>query len=650
MSGHNLENSRNYWLEALTDKRAIILLILLALIVRLPLLLLISTGNAADAWDGISYYERAIGIYESMLDLLRGSMPTRDHMAMAYTSTWPPFQSVTLWIGLLAFGKSIFAARLTMLLLAVLTTPFVYLLTRKLSGPKEAFFAGILFAVYPSFIQYSLGTRSETTYIFLLIVSVYLLFLLAERMEKSQPTTRIAITLGVVLALPALTRSVGVVMIPVAIFWLAWHAYRVKSTFKPVAIVVSMVIITLLPWITVVSMTEGRFVPLSISGDRALGLSDHCYAGPACVKQEGHPERPLEIEPPEHSNYTANRDWSNYLQSPKLTVNPSRSWSRVDWIDWSTPLETIWKEPLKFATTGFQHWWVMWGTDTQAARQLLLVGYPPANPIVVSAVLLFTLIAELTLITFAILGILYAGTGFRRNGLVITIVLAFMAVHFLLAIGSKYSVPLEALLLPIAAQGMTRLGTIRPGYSGWPRLIVAGSTIVLAWLVVLTSSQTMFGNTVKSPSSYYAGLARNLEGYIDGYLPTADRFLFRVSSKHFPSEISISTTSEDYVFEPGGSRTMTWKPDEKSIMSVVTAGRLAEDPVRLVVQSKDRSGVKHAHNVFLRKETWQKWQPIKSIGIEYMWVGGANFPIDGLRIMALSGDKPVLGPVDLDSD
>ncbi|MFV2057438.1 MAG: glycosyltransferase family 39 protein, partial [Thiohalomonadales bacterium] len=527
---------------------------------------------------------------------------------------------------------------------------FVYLLTRKLSGQKEAFYAGILFAVYPSFIQYSLGTRSETTYIFLLIASVYLLLLLAERMENSQPTTRIAIALGVVLALPALTRSVGVVMIPVAIVWLAWHAYCVKYTFKPVAIVVGIVILTLLPWITVVSMTEGRFVPLSISGDKALGLSDHCYVGPACVKQEGHPEHPLEIEPPDHTNYTANRDWSNYLKSPKLTVNPPYSWSRVDWIDWSIPPEMIWKDPLKFATTGLQHWWVMWGTDTQAARQLLLVGYPPANPIVVSAVLLSTLIMELTLITFAILGILYAGTGFRRNGLVIAIVLAFMAVHFLLAIGSKYSVPLEALLLPIAAQGMTRLGAIRPGSSGWPRLIVAGSTIVLAWLVVLTSSQTMFGNTVKSPSSYYAGLARNLEGYIDGYLPTTDRFLFRVSSKHFPSEISISTASEDYVFEPGGSRTMTWKPGEKSIISVVTADRLAEDPVRLVVQSKDRSGAIHSHNIFPGKTTWQKWQPINSTGIEYLWVGGANFPIDGLRIMALNGDKPVLGPVDLDSD
>jgi len=650
MSGQNLGGSKNFWLETLTDKRVIILLVLLAVFVRLPLLLLITTGNAADAWDGIGYYERAIGIYESMLDLLHGSMPSRDHMAMAYTSTWPPFQAIVLWTGLLAFGKSIFAARFTMLLVSVLTMPFVYLLTKKLSGRKEALFAGLLFAVYPSFIQYSLGTRSETTYIFLLIVSVYLLLLLAERMENGRPTTRIAIVLGIMLALPALTRSVGVVMIPVAIFWLAWHARSAKHNFKPAIIVVGMVIVTLLPWVTVVSMIEGRFVPLSISGDRALGLSDHCYLGPACVKQEGDSEYLLEVEPPDHTNYTANRDWSNYLQSPRLTVSPPYSWSRVDWINWSTPLETIWKDPLKFITTGLQHWWVMWGTDTQAARQFLAVGYPPTNPVVVNGVLLISLIMELTLITFAILGILFAGLHFRRNGLIITVVLAFMAVHFLLAIGSKYSLPLEALLLPIAAQGMTHLGIIRPNASGWLRPTIAGLTIALVWLVVLTSSQTMFGNTVKAPSSYYAGLARNLETYVDGYLPSADRFLFRVSNEHFPSQVSISTAGEDYVFEPSGSRVIQWKPEERSIISVVTVGRLAREPVQLAVQTKDGSYVKHTHNIVLGQTIWQKWQPINSAGIEYMWVGGATFNIDGLRVMALSGDKPVLGPSDLDSD
>jgi hypothetical protein len=155
----------------------------------------------------------------------------------------------------------------------------------------------------------------------------------------------------------------------------------------------------------------------------------------------------------------------------------------------------------------------------------------------------------------------------------------------------------------------------------------------------------MFGNTVKAPSSYYAGVARNLERFVDGYLPTADRFLFRVASSEFPAEVSISTSGEDYIFEPDGSRSIRWTPAQKSILSVVTTSGDANEPVQLIIQGRDDKGRTETHSVTVNRATWQTWQQMDSSGIEYMWVGGATFHIDGLRVMGLSGDKPVLGPV-----
>src|SRR3989344_3223896 len=561
-------------------------------------------------------------------------------MAMAYTTTWPPFQTLVLSAGLLAFGKSIFAACLTMAIIAALSVPVIYLVTWKLAGRREAILAGVLFSIYPSFIQYSLGTRSETTYIFLLLVSIYLILRLAEHMDNRYPTTRTAIFLGVTLGLAALTRSVGVILIPVVALWLSWHAHKIRRGIGPVVIFGIVAILTLAPWVTIASMIEGRFIPLSVSGDKTLGLSERCY-GAACnepaAEQLPRHEHPLPVD----SSKMSSEDWSRYLQQPGLTLAPEISWSPVDWIPWSFPAETAWKDPFNFVTYGLQHWWIIWGPDAQAARQMLVAGYPPMNPAVVCGVILASIIMQLALLAFVILGILSAGMALRHNGLLIMLVLGSMAVHFVLAIGPKYSVPMQAILLPIAAQGMAHAGSLLKLRFGLQRPIVAMLLIALTWTTVITSGQPWFGHAVQSPSSHYAQLARQLEPYVVGNLPVSDRFLFRLSGESGPAVTRITIAEGEYRFQPDNSRLIAWSLQNSQVISVVTAAGAASSPVQLHVQTEGPEG--SVHTVTTDHRAWQKWRALGSTGIEYMWIGSAVFPIDGLHILELSNDKPSLG-------
>ena len=131
-----------------------------------------------------------------------------------------PNESFDKQIGFFLFGVNPTSARIMMVLVSSLTTPLVYILARKISSDKVAFYASLVHIFYPSFLAYSHYLWSETPFIFLLLLSIYLLILLIEAQYSLQKLSLAALC-GLVIGLGTLTRSSMVTyisIVPIMLF------------------------------------------------------------------------------------------------------------------------------------------------------------------------------------------------------------------------------------------------------------------------------------------------------------------------------------------------------------------------------------------------------------------------------------------------
>jgi 4-amino-4-deoxy-L-arabinose transferase-like glycosyltransferase len=156
--------------------------------------------------------------------------------------------------------------RVLVALLSALTIVLVYLIGRRLAGPLAGLVGAGLLAFYPTMIYYSGKLMSEPLAT-LTLAGTVLSFLWAS--EKQRRWWAWAIP-GVLLGLTAFARPEYLAFVVVFGLLALW-----RGGLVPAAVLVLAFAIPVLPWTAHVSSVEGRFVPISTGGGKALFIGTY---------------------------------------------------------------------------------------------------------------------------------------------------------------------------------------------------------------------------------------------------------------------------------------------------------------------------------------------------------------------------------------
>ena len=174
------------------------------------------------------------GVYLNQLNhMAQGALPYRD-----FGYSYPPLFLYVLLPFFLLGGA--YAAALPILVADTATSPLIYLVVRRFSTEKVAFFAGMAYALSPFFLVYEgYSWLSSQPMFFFLLLSVYLL-----RTGKPLPS---AVALGVA----ALFKQEAIFILPVYAVWLVKNhraqAWKALVLFTGVLFVVSVPFLALAP-------------------------------------------------------------------------------------------------------------------------------------------------------------------------------------------------------------------------------------------------------------------------------------------------------------------------------------------------------------------------------------------------------------------
>jgi len=158
-----------------------------------------------------------------------------------------PFWSPPLYHILVAVVYSIFnsfyhnaanfAIKFVSPIFGILTLIFSFLVIKKLTNPKIAFYSAIFLAFVPIFIDYSILSYVESTMMFFVVLSIY--FLINGKIALS----------GISLGLSILAKYNGIFIMPVLLFIL-YKKYENKKLFlKKSLILIALSLLIASPWL-----------------------------------------------------------------------------------------------------------------------------------------------------------------------------------------------------------------------------------------------------------------------------------------------------------------------------------------------------------------------------------------------------------------
>jgi 4-amino-4-deoxy-L-arabinose transferase-like glycosyltransferase len=156
--------------------------------------------------------------------------------------------------------------RLVVALLGALTIVLVYLIGRRLAGPLAGLVGAGLLAVYPTTIYFTGKLMSEPLAT-LTLAGVVLTFMWANDHGRRRWAWAIP---GVLLGLTALARPEYLAFVVVFALLALW-----RGGLVPAVILAAAFALPVAPWAAHVSSVEGRFVPISTGGGKALFIGTY---------------------------------------------------------------------------------------------------------------------------------------------------------------------------------------------------------------------------------------------------------------------------------------------------------------------------------------------------------------------------------------
>lgn len=192
-----------------------------------------------------------------------------------------PLQAFVMVVPYALAGHSYRAAYLFQALLGGLIPYLVFLIARRLRGSKVGLVAATIACLYPYYV-YNAGALydTQTTTILLLLV-VYLALV-----SREAPRLPVSAAQGCALGLLALSRSIAVTLVPVAVLW----TFRGERRALHAALVLALAVATVLPWTVRNHMVTGEFIPISVGGGREFLYGNSPNATATSQSRVGIPE------------------------------------------------------------------------------------------------------------------------------------------------------------------------------------------------------------------------------------------------------------------------------------------------------------------------------------------------------------------------
>jgi 4-amino-4-deoxy-L-arabinose transferase-like glycosyltransferase len=311
-------------------------------------------------------------------------------------------------------------------LLGALTIVLVYLIGRRLGGPLAGVIGAGLFAVYPTTIYYTGKLMSEPLAT-LTLAGTVLSFMWAS--EKGRKWWAWAIP-GVLLGLTAFARPEYLAFVIVFALLALW-----RGGLKPALVLALAFALPVAPWAIHVSRAEGRFVPISTGGGKALFIGTYLPGNGLHldVKRELlHRFRGrTNISPTELSQISMtpllNRVASKYPDLPRDAA--------LQKIGRENAVHYVTHQPLDFAWMIAGKMWHMWEASGAVGRSTLGTIYQYV--VLALALAGFAALAvrrrwEVVVIALLVLGITVLGglllAGTRRNVALMPLVMAVAGV------------------------------------------------------------------------------------------------------------------------------------------------------------------------------------------------------------------------------
>lgn len=146
-------------------KKFLILVLFIGLVVRIVYIFKFSPTNI-DIPSG-----DAVGYNTLAKNLLRyGQLAYEKDKLTAHRE---PVYPIFLFLVYKVFGESVFLVRVVQSALSVLSIYFIFFITKKIFGNKEAVISSTITCFWPTFIYYSATLLRETVFTFWLLLCVY---------------------------------------------------------------------------------------------------------------------------------------------------------------------------------------------------------------------------------------------------------------------------------------------------------------------------------------------------------------------------------------------------------------------------------------------------------------------------------------------
>lgn len=423
-------------------------------------------------YDENMYLARSLGAAEVVSALGSGQLPSESVQDSWFgNGIFPPLHPLILAAGQLFPTDSTSGARLVNVLVSSLTTVLVFVFALQLtSSRKAAWRAGLLHAVYPSFVMYSHYLWTEPTFIFILLLGAISTVAMFEASSRTDMFLYAALG-GICVGGLSLVRAAGIpllVALPAYAIW-SWHRRSGWAGLRISAVYVVAMVATLAPWQLWVRAQTNTNGAANVN-QMSLYMGNNPW-----VHLELGAANPLESRGKVYASVQESGESPTKLALREIIAHPG-----------TTSLRML----ARFRMLISPDYW--------AVRHAIKVRYPPMLTFG------FVVISLLFFVSFWMLGGLII-RGLVDSSVIVSHVWLPIVITLALAVGPiltvarcRYHQPMLVIMLPFAAIGVLWFWKTVPRW----RAIVGGLAFCI-FLTVSVSSIPVFFRWSLRPSSYY---------------------------------------------------------------------------------------------------------------------------------------------------
>lgn len=322
-------------------------------------------------------------------------------------------------------GDDLFAARIGQAIVGGLSAVLTIGLATAFVGRAAAIAAGAIVALYPALVLSTLYIMPEGVY------SCLVLAALVAAMRTGVPRS---IAAGVLTGCAAMTRSLGIALVPSILagsIATGWRTGRWRAPLAAAAVVGVSCLLTLAPWLRHTSRVAGGFMLDSASAYNVLAGSN-----PRARER-------LQLEDVPWMVDTYLKGTTSEAELNRRALGHSWEWIRHNPVAW---LRLV---PLKIA-----YLWGLEGREHAWVYSVSYLGERRAATVWIWGVLL--LVSFPILATAAVVGLFRPGLTSSATGVhIVTLLLVVSALHAVSFSETRFHLPLVPLLAVLAVRGLT---------------------------------------------------------------------------------------------------------------------------------------------------------------------------------------------------